>query len=327
VLGSAVRTLVVVSVVLGTVASLACSAQPQGADEGTGGGGSTATSGGSNSPSGGETATGGDVQSTGGTSAGGSDGALCADAESDPEPVVPPESLRVRFELLYDPDLDDPLRLGSSFDYVEQCGDGGLYEGQELGLAPWGECIAKNYLEATNAAFRELLGSDVPLLVFDSFTTTPEPTLARGLSSTELADAIGPLTQAGFINVFIVPDIGGNAGGVAYVSQAYPDEQSGVGLAVEGLGPPTGIAHELGHAMGFPHVSGPGTSGTVSYACCGGLQVEAVTGPCPPDGNIMCEGTGASFNSCEHGRFLKQIAACWLASKGDSSCRGQQPAD
>lgn len=250
----------------------------------------------------------------------GGDGATCAFASAFPETVVPEQPIGVRFELLYDPDIDDPSNLASWIDFTDDCGDSALGPEDFPGFAPWGECVARHFVDSINGAFAELLGSDAPLFAFDSFTASPNAALARGLGQSELPSAVEPLTQPGLLNAFLVQDVEGSIAGVARLSQAYPSEFKGFAAIMEATQPWYGLAHEIGHAMGFPHVGGPTTSGLARYECCGGLEAETLSGYC--SANLMCERAGSSFNTCEHGEFLKRIAACWLSGQGGPTCGG-----
>lgn len=259
----------------------------------------------------------------GGISDGGSvdgTGAACADSSAFPDPIVPAEPVGVRFELLYDPDIDDASNLASWNDFTDDCGMSAVGPGDIAGFAPWGECVARHYVDALNGAFAELLGSDAPLFVFDSFTASPNAAVARGLGRRELPSAVEALTQPGLVNAFLVLDVAGDDAGVARLSQAYPSGFTGVAAIVEATQPWYALAHEVGHAIGFPHVGGPTTSGIARYECCGGFEAETLSGYC--SSNLMCEMAGGTFDTCDHGEFLKRIAACWISGQGGPTCGG-----
>lgn len=271
--------------------------------------------------SGGVVSVGGSADGGGGAPAGGSGsgtGAACADGSAFPGAVAPEQPIRVHFELLYDPSTDDPLNIPSWFEFTDDCGMGAVGPEDIPGFAPWGECVAQYYVDSWNAAFSELLGSEAPLFVFDSFVASPDAALARGLGLSELPSAVEPLIQPGFVNAFLVMDIEGDAGGVARLSQSYPTEYTGVAAIAEATQPWQVLVHEIGHAIGFPHVGGATTSGLARYECCGGFEVETLPGSC--SANLMCERAGATFDTCDHGEFLKRIAACWISGQGGPTC-------
>jgi hypothetical protein len=233
--------------------------------------------------------------------------------------VVLPRTLPVRFVLYYDSSVD-PANVAAWSDFAEDCGHNAVSPYGVAGFAPWGECIARKYVEQTNAAFAELLGTTTPFLAFESFSSAMDAELTRGHTSTELATLVQPRVQANVVTVFVVLSITGTAAGVANLMQAYPSVASGVFAVVQADTPWQAVAHEIGHAVGFPHVSGP-TVGTIAkYPCCGGFEANAIQGGCDASSNIMCESSGSSFDSCEHGAFLKKIAACWLSGQGAASC-------
>lgn len=317
--------LVVTGCVVGiALALVGCSSSDTKGNEGAGG---------ADDGSGGETQSAG--QATGGASAGngGSGGKAsggvtgggaingCAYAKDDPAVIEPTEPIPTRFVLLYDPAQDDPTNVAAWEDFTEDCGQTAISPEGITGRPPWGECIAQHYLDKVNESFGALFGSASPFLAFESYTAVPSPELARGLDTEAVTQATKPLIENGMLNVFVVMGIT-NAGGVADLSQAYPSKFSGLGVTVEASLPWSGIAHELGHALGFPHTSGFEVPETADYACCGIASVPTTYSPMcdEPNANIMCTGAGKTFDTCEHGVFLKRIAACWFSGKGGPSC-------
>jgi len=292
--------------------------------------GGAATGGGANGGSAnGGAATGGSSSYAGTSGNDANGGAVCADAKSDPELVVAKAALPVRFVLLYDPAQDNPANVPSWTDFTDTCGASATGPHGVTGFAPWGECVARKFVDQTNAAFAQLLGSIAPMLAFASYTATPNAALARGHMAKELPDILQSQIQPGLVNVFVVMAVD-DAGGVAQLQQSYPDESLGVLTILAANTDWRGLAHEFGHAIGYPHVSGKSVGFTATYPCCGGLEIATKPGACDPmTSNIMCEGPGPSFDSCADGAFLKKIAACWLSGNGNPGCAqsGTNPDD
>ncbi len=281
--------------------------------------------------SGGATSAGGHTSSSGGNaSSGGAEasggaagsGAQCSFANTDPGAVTVGAALVARFVLVVDPALDDPTTIASWTDFTADCGNTAVGPLNQNGYAPWSECVARHYVDRINQAFASLLQTTSPLLQFGSFSVMSEPDLARGKLRNELPDAVVPFAEPAKLNVFLVMDMADANGGIARISQAYPDTFQGISVSMEAAGSWQILAHEFGHAMGFPHVSGPSVATTASYDCCGGFQIPTLRGQCTDQSNIMCEvGNGeSSFDTCEHGAFLKKIARCWLGGNGGPNC-------
>jgi hypothetical protein len=247
--------------------------------------------------------------------------AVCADASSDPEVVTAKPPLPVRFVLLYDPAVDDPANVAAWDDDTAECGSGAIDPFGTPGFSPWSECIGRHLVQQTNAGYAKLLGTSAPLLSFDSFTSVANASLARGRLKDDLPGLVMGLAQPGVVNAFLVLSIA-DASGVAELQQDYPNADSGVVVILRAENGWSALAHELGHAIGFPHVAGATVGPQVSYPCCGGAQVKTLQGGCNRDtSNVMCESGGSVFDTCEHGAFLKKIAACWLSGKGGRDCQ------
>jgi hypothetical protein len=303
------------------LALVGCSSREASVDDGAGG--ADAGSAGASQTAGksaGGASTGSAGKSSGGASTAGA-ASGCAYAKDDPEIVEPPRAIATRFVLLYDPALDDPNKVAAWSDFTAECGSSAVSPEGITGRPAWGECIAQRYVEKVNQSFAELFGSTSPFLKFESFTATPAPEIARGLDKDAVTQATKSLSENDKLNVFVVQHIT-NAGGVADLSQAYPSRFSGLGVAVEATLPWAGMAHELGHAIGFPHTSGFEVPATADYPCCGVEPVATTYSPMcnEPVTNIMCTGNGTTFDTCEHGLFLKRIAACWFSGSGGISC-------
>ncbi|HKO47791.1 MAG TPA: M12 family metallo-peptidase, partial [Polyangiaceae bacterium] len=241
---------------------------------------------------------------------------------AEPGAVVPPAAISTHFVLVVDPSVDEPTNVASSRDFSADCGSTAVGGLNQTGFAAWSECVARHYVEEVNGAFASLLGSSAPMLQFGSFSVLAKPELARGRLRNELPQAIEPLAEPGGLSIFLVMDMADANGGIARRSQAYPDAFKGASVAMEAESTWQIMAHELGHAIGFSHVSGPNVEAVASYECCGGAQAATVRGDCDETSNIMCEvgGLENTFDTCEHGAFLKKIARCWLGGNGGPNC-------
>lgn len=225
---------------------------------------------------------------TGGMGIGGVGGATatCADAKSVTAPVVPPLSIPLRFVLLYDPALDDPALVASWTDFTAECGSGAVSSLGEPGQAPWSECTARRYLERTNAAFKELLGSETPLFAFDSYEAIADARFTRSFGE-EIAALLDERKVVGKMTVVVVQSINGDIAGVASKMQPVPDEDDGDLAVIEAGTPWQVLAHEVGHAVGFPHVAGWNAGAMAKYDCCGIAPVATQFGDCDSDSNLM----------------------------------------
>ncbi|HET9931290.1 MAG TPA: hypothetical protein VFQ35_11405, partial [Polyangiaceae bacterium] len=132
-----------------------------------------------NTPTGGATSAGGQGGLTGGsggvsgaTAMGGvgvgggaaGAGAQCSNASVDPGAVAVGASLPARFVLVTDPALDDASAIASWTDFTADCGSGAVGPLNQKGFAPWGECVARHYVERVNETFASLLQTKSPLL-------------------------------------------------------------------------------------------------------------------------------------------------------------------
>lgn len=234
--------------------------------------------------------------------------------------VVPPDTISVRFVLFYDPVLDDAADVAAWDDATDECGAGAVNPFGTPGFSPWSECVGRHIVEKTNAAYAALLGSPAPLLKFDSFTTRPNAAVTRGQRKNDLPDMLEGEALPGVLNVFLVLAIADGAG-VADPQQPYPSADSGLVVVLRAENGWKALSHELGHAMGFPHVAGDTVPASISYPCCGGMQIATIQGGCDrAASSLMCESGGISFDTCQHGAFLKNIAGCWLSGRGNRGC-------
>jgi len=222
--------------------------------------------------------------------------------------------------LLYDPAVDEPTKISSFLEFAKECGDEAEFANVVPGLyTGWSECAAKKLTDYTNALYAELLGSAAPLFEFKSYETRANAALARGQLAEKLPDLLADQVVPGTITAVVLMKIA-DQGGIARMRQPLPREAAGVLVAVSAENGERTLAHEVGHAMGFPHVAGPDVGAVASYPCCGGMQVPAVQGPCTSMSNIMCTGRGSKLDDCQHGAFLKKILGCWLSGNGGMDC-------
>lgn len=232
------------------------------------------------------------------------------------------EPIPLRFVLLYDPAVDDTTKIGSFLEFAKECGDAAEFTNVEPGIyTAWNECAAQKLTDYTNGLYAQLLGSTAPLLKFHSYTTQPNAELARGQLAKDLPSLLEGSILPGTITAVVVMEIA-DQGGIALMRQPLPSAGGGVLAVVAAENGARTLAHELGHAMGFPHVAGAEVPAVASYPCCGGMEVATAQGACMTASNIMCSGRGSTLDDCQHGAFLKKILTCWLSGQGGIDCEG-----